>query len=50
LVLDLLQSGPGLDSKLVEQLSAGALVAGERIGLAARSVQRQHQLTVKALP
>ena len=47
--LELLQSTPRLKPKPVEQLTASVLISLQRVGLAPGSVQREHQLTAKAL-
>lgn len=41
---------PGIEPELVGQRLPGGLVHGERVGLAAGAVQRNHQLTTGALP
>ena len=47
--LDLLQSRTRLDSKVIDQLPARALIALEGVDLTAGSVQRDHQLLVQPL-
>ena len=47
--LNLLKSRPRLDPKLIDELPASPLVALEGIDLAARAVQRDHQLLVQLL-
>ena len=47
--LQLPQRGPGLDPELLDQDVPGPSVAPERVGLAARAVQGDHQLTPRAL-
>ncbi len=48
--LEPLQLGPGLDAELVHEDRASAAVGLQRVGLAARAVQREHQVRVQALP
>ena len=48
--LELLKLPPRLDPEVVDQLAASLLIALQRVGLPARSVQREHQLRLKALP
>src|SRR5439155_70847 len=47
--LELAQLVAGLDAELVDERSAGVPVALERVGLAARAVQREHQLRAESL-
>ena len=46
---ELLELATGLEPELVDQPTPRDAVALERVGLATRSVQREHQLTDKAL-
>src|SRR5438034_6114150 len=48
-LVDLAQIGPRLEAKLVGQRASCILVRVERIGLASRPIQRQHQLRAEAL-
>ena len=47
--LELPQRLAGLDAELLDERPARALVDGERVGLAAGAVERQHQLAADAL-
>ena len=47
--LELAQRLAGLDPQLLDQRAACALVHGERVGLAARAVEREHQLPAQPL-
>ena len=47
--LELLKLASGLEPEFVDQLTPGDAVALKRLGLAPRSVQRDHQLTDQAL-
>ena len=47
--LQLLQRRARLDPELVDEHAAGGLVGGQRLGLAARPVEREHQLAAQAL-
>ena len=47
--LELLQRRARLDSQLVDERAPGGLVGGQRLGLAPRPVQREHQLAAQAL-
>src|SRR5581483_6028065 len=47
--LQLLQRCTRLDPQLVDERAPGCLVRGERLGLAARPVEREHQLAAQAL-
>ena len=47
--LELLKTDARLEAELVQELTAGAPVCLERIGLAARAVEREHQLPAQAL-
>jgi hypothetical protein len=47
--LDLLKAWARLDPELVDQLPSGALVTVQGVHLAARAIQRDHQLLVQAL-
>ena len=47
--LQILQLAPGFDPELVDQPAARLLIARQRLGLATRSVQREHQLRLQAL-
>jgi hypothetical protein len=46
---ELLKIAGGLEPKLLDQPMSGVAVALERVGLAARPVEREHQLTDEAL-
>ena len=41
---------PGVDAKLVGEQVAGTPVGGERLGLPAAAIQRQHELAVQPFP
>ncbi len=43
------QLGPGLDADLVDQLGPGDAVRGERVGLAACAIEREHLLGAQSL-
>ena len=45
-----LQRLPGIDAELTGEQVAGPPVGGERLGLPAAAVQRQHELAVQPLP
>ena len=47
--VELLQRRAGVDPELLEEPLAGVGVDGERLGLPARAVEREHQLAVEAL-
>jgi hypothetical protein len=47
--LDPAQRGSGLDAELLDEALAGIAISGERIGLAAGAVQRQHLLATEPL-
>ena len=47
--LQLLELGPRVEAQLVEQRLAGGAIRGERVGLAAGSVEGEHQLSARPL-
>ncbi len=47
--LQLLQRRARLDPQLVDEHASGGLVGGQRLGLASRPVEREHQLAAQAL-
>ena len=47
--MELLQCGARLDAELLDKVTAGFLVRGERFCLSPRPVQREHQLAAEAL-
>ena len=47
--LELLQRRARLDSQLVDERAPGGLVGGQRLGLAPRPVEREHQLAAQPL-
>src|SRR4051794_12666470 len=49
-LLELAQRASGLDPELLDECSSRLLVGLERLRLAARPVQRNHQLATQALP
>ena len=48
-LLELAQRGARLEAELVHERPARVLVGGERVGLAARAVEREHELTAQSL-
>ena len=48
-VLQLLENSTGLDPELVHERLPRLLVHGERLGLAPRAVEGEHQLTAQML-
>ena len=50
LLLQQPQVGPGLDPELAQQGPPDSLEGGQRFGLAAVAVQREHQLCVQPFP
>ncbi len=42
-------SGPGIDAELLDEGLACSAVGGERVGLPARAVEREHELRARAL-
>jgi hypothetical protein len=48
-LLQLLQLRSRLDAQLVHERPAGVLVDVQRVGLAARAVEREHELAAQAL-
>ena len=49
-MLELLQPRSGLEPQLFDENGTCGGVGTQRVGLAARAVQRQHELLVEALP
>ena len=49
-LVQVLQCFPGVDAELSGEQVAGAPVGGERLGLPAAAIQRQHELAVQPLP
>ena len=45
-----LELGPRLDPELVDERPAGVVVGGERVSLATRAIEGEHQLRPQALP
>ena len=48
--LELTQLGTGLDAELVDEQPAGRLVGGQRVGLSARAIEREHELRTRPFP
>ena len=47
--LELAELGAGVDAELLDERLARGAVGGERVGLAARAVEREHELRARAL-